>query len=81
MQGEAGEAGNVVKKLRRHELGLPGNGDLTRGDLLSQLADEIADTFIYLDLLAAYYGVDIPSAVVRKFNTTSERQGFPERLP
>ncbi len=84
MQGEAGEAGNVVKKLRRIELGLPGNrsyDDTRREALLDKLADEIADTFIYLDLLATYYGVDIPAAVVRKFNRVSDELGLPQRLP
>jgi NTP pyrophosphatase (non-canonical NTP hydrolase) len=84
MQGEAGEAGNVVKKLRRLELGLWGNrkdGDRTRAELVAKLGEEIADTFIYLDLLATFYGVDLASAVVSKFNRISEEGGFPERLP
>lgn len=84
MQGEAGEAGNVVKKLRRIETGgLWGNrksGDTTEAELLDKLASEIADTFLYLDLLATYYGIDIPAAVVSKFNRISEEAGFPERL-
>jgi len=81
MCGEAGEAANVVKKLRRCECGLRGIGDPTEGELVSMLADEIADVFIYLDLLATYYGVDLPVAVVAKFNRVSERQGFSDRLP
>lgn len=84
MQGEAGEVGNVVKKLRRHELGLWGNrkeGDGERASLIEKLADEIADTYIYLDLLATFYGVDIESAIVAKFNRISVEAGFPERLP
>lgn len=81
MCGEAGEAANVVKKLRRYECGLRGIGDPTEADLLAMLADEIADVFTYLDLLATYYGIDLPAAVVAKFNRVSERQGFPDRLP
>jgi NTP pyrophosphatase (non-canonical NTP hydrolase) len=82
MQGEAGEAGNVVKKLRRLECSLaPGPADPPKDELLKKLADEIADTFLYLDLLAEFYGIDIPTAVIDKFNRVSERQGFPERLP
>lgn len=83
MQGEAGEAGNVVKKLRRIEMGLWGNrvvDEDRREVLLAKLADEIADTFIYLDLLATYYGVDIAEAIVTKFNRISDAAGFPERL-
>lgn len=84
MQGEAGEAGNVVKKLRRLDLELWGNrkpGDADRDSLVAKLAIEIADTFLYMDLLATYYGIDIPSAVVTKFNQISQEAGFPERLP
>lgn len=82
MQGEAGEAGNVVKKLRRLETGLTSkrHGMPTEGELRAKLADEIADTFLYLDLLASYYEIDMPRAIVAKFNRVSEEEGFPERL-
>lgn len=80
MGGEAGEAQNVVKKLRRAECGMVGVLDGNRDDLLAKLADEIADTYLYLDLLATYYGIDISAAIVAKFNFVSELQGFPERL-
>ena len=83
MQGEAGEAGNVVKKLRRIELGLWGNrkaGDSTKEELLAKLACEIADTYLYLDLLATYYDIDIEESIIHKFNHISTEAGFPERL-
>ncbi len=78
--GEMGEAANVVKKLNRVRDGLVGN-DKSADALRDQLADEIADTAIYLDLLAARAGVDLAEAIARKFNRTSEKNGFPERLP
>ena len=84
MQGEAGEAGNVVKKLRRLELGFWGNRKIEDGRedaLLAKLAGELADTFIYLDLLSSYYGIDLAAAIARKFNEISDEAGFPERLP
>lgn len=84
MQGEAGEAGNVVKKLRRIDLGLWGNrkpGDDDRDALVAKLAAEGADTFIYLDLLMTFYGIDFEAAIIAKFNRISEEAGFPERLP
>lgn len=81
MCGEAGELANVVKKLRRYECGLKGALDPTEVDLKAMLAHECADVFLYLDLLAQFYGIDLPAAVVEKFNIVSERQGFPERLP
>lgn len=80
MQGEAGEAGNVVKKLRRAELNTQGALDPTVAVLRDQLGDEIADTVIYADLLAQYYGLDLAVCIARKFNAVSEREGFPERL-
>jgi NTP pyrophosphatase (non-canonical NTP hydrolase) len=80
MMGEAGEAANVVKKLRRKETGTPGAVDPECDDLVRMLGDELADTFLYLQLLAAFYGVDLPTAIVRKFNAISEREGLPERL-
>lgn len=82
MCGEAGETANVVKKLRRIETHTADATDgHTEAELMVMLANEIADVFLYLDLLANYYDIDLPDAVVRKFNAVSERRGFPERLP
>jgi len=80
MQGEAGEAGNVVKKLRRLELGLASQNNGTEGELMEKLSKEIGDTFIYLDLLAQYYGLDTGECIRQAFNQVSEREGFPERI-
>lgn len=80
MCGEAGEAANVVKKLRRHETRTSPAGDPGEAALHRALADEIADVLLYLDLLANHYGLDLEACVVPKFNRVSERQGFPERL-
>ena len=77
--GELGEAMNVIKKLNRERDGLVGN-DVSEQELQKQLADEIADTAIYLDLLAARAGVDLSEAIRNKFNVVSERNNFPERL-
>lgn len=78
--GEMGEACNVVKKLRRAETGHPSVKDPDVEELKDQLAEEIADTVIYLDLLASYYGIDVAIAVRQKFNKVSEREGFEETL-
>lgn len=78
--GEMGEACNVVKKLRRGEAAMPGANDPGRDKLIEQLGQELADTVIYLDLLAQHYGIDLAEAVVAKFNAVSVREGFPERL-
>lgn len=80
MAGEAGEACNVVKKLRRIETGIQQASAVTRDELLAKLATEIGDTFMYLDLLAQHYGLNLAHCVVNTFNRVSEREGFPERL-
>lgn len=80
MCGEAGELANVVKKLRRHECGLANAGDPTPGELLTKAASEVADVFLYLNLLATKLGIDMPAAIAAKFNEVSDRQGFPEQL-
>jgi NTP pyrophosphatase (non-canonical NTP hydrolase) len=82
MTGEAGEAANVAKKLRRFDMGIHGATQYKkkREELVAKLASEIAGTFMYLDLLAQKEGIDIRRAVVEEFNRVSEREGFPERL-
>lgn len=81
MAGEAGETCNVVKKLRRIEFGLNQAAGDTRPELLTKLATEIGDTFMYLDLLAQHYGLNLARCVVDTFNRVSVRESFPERLP
>lgn len=78
--GELGETGNVIKKLNRVRDGLVGNQDASLEELRQQLGNEIADTLIYLDLLAASAGIDLSDVVIRKFNEVSDRNGFSERL-
>lgn len=81
MQGEAGEAGNEVKKIRRAQTG---TGPQTMDDLpelLIKLGKEIADTATYLDLLAHKAGLPtLDILIAMKFNEVSKREGFPERL-
>lgn len=79
MMGEGGEACNVIKKLNRVRDGLGGNCE-TEAELRAALAVELADTMIYLDLLALAAGIDLAEAVISKFNKVSERMDFPERL-
>lgn len=73
--GELGEAANIAKKLNRVRDGIPGNRE-TEGDLRAALADEIADTFIYLDLLAQSQGIVLEDAVKNKFERTSKKIGY-----
>ena len=80
MGGEAGEALNVIKKLNRIRDGIVGNKGLTEEALLHKLAEELADTVIYADLLATAAGIDLEGVIVKKFNKVSEENNFPERL-
>jgi NTP pyrophosphatase (non-canonical NTP hydrolase) len=96
MCGEAGEAANMVKKLRRIETGtvteptVRHNGhlvglDAERRILAKGIGLELADVVIYADLLAqeltrAYGGYSLSDLIVTKFNAVSHREGFPERL-
>lgn len=75
MCGEAGEVANVVKKLRRSECGFRGVLDGDPDVLRSMLADEIADVYCYLDLLATYYRVDVPGGAVAWLLHTDEHGG------
>lgn len=77
MAGEAGEAANFAKKITR--------GDFAADAVLTlkgvtqtaaeHLADEVADTVIYGDLLCARIGTSLAKAIVRKFNATSAEHG------
>lgn len=58
MAGEAGETCDVIKKLNRERDSITGNKK-TETELLDDLGKEIADTLIYLDLLAARAGIDL----------------------
>ena len=73
--GEVGEALNVVKKLERERLGIRGSRAT-----VDQLAEELADVVICVDLIAMQYGIDLGRAVVAKFNATSAKVGLLTRL-
>ncbi len=77
--GELGEAANVAKKLNRVRDGIPGNKE-TPEELEKALRHEIADAFIYLDLLAQRGGFTLEDAVVEKFNITSAKIGYENTL-
>lgn len=81
MAGEAGEVCNAVKKLRRIETGTQqANGPRTREEAVAEIAKEIGDTYLYLDLLAQRLGINIEDAIRDTFNRVSEREGFSHRL-
>ena len=75
MVGEAGEAANEVKKLVREEVGIQGSRTT-----VDKLADELSDVVICIDLIAELYGIDLIKSIRRKFNETSDKQGFDIKL-
>ena len=78
--GELGEAANVIKKLNRVRDGIPGNAE-TPEQLREQLAEELADVAIYLDLLAQAAGFDLETIRAAKFAKTSRKIGYEESTP
>jgi NTP pyrophosphatase (non-canonical NTP hydrolase) len=73
--GEAGEVCNKIKKLERQRLGMPGSRTT-----FFELAMEIADAQITLDLLAMRHSIDMEEAVRLAFNAKSEEFGFITRI-
>lgn len=67
--GEIGEYANLKKKVER--------GDLTEDEARADLARELADVAIYLDILSLRLGIDLGEAVRSKFNETSAKVGAP----
>lgn len=79
--GEAGEAANVAKKIRRVETRARGrDNERDVDELRRKLGDELADVVIYADLCAHELGLSLAECVAVKFNRTSVEYGFPERL-
>lgn len=73
--GECGELLNVLKKINR---AAPFDPDIKT--LKIKASEEIADVYLYLDLVAAKLGLDILDCVRAKFNLTSIDKGMPQRI-
>lgn len=79
--GEIGEAANIIKKLNRLRDGIRSReAERDEYELKKKLEDELADAYIYLDLLFTAMGIPRELAVISKFNRTSQEYDFPERL-
>lgn len=74
--GELGEACNVAKKMLRFRDNVKGNqSGISRDDYKAKLAQELADTIIYIDLWAASEGIDLAQTVRDVFNAKSKEIG------
>jgi len=81
LAGEVGEACNLIKKLRRLDDAGPWlDTSEARSALELEIADELADAQMYLDLLAERLGISLEIAVRQKFNRTSDQIGSTVRL-
>lgn len=81
MAGEAGEVCDAVKKLRRLEDDIQNiSSILTEEQALDAIAEECADTFLYLNLLCVRIGRSLAEEVIKKFNSVSDKYSFPEKL-
>lgn len=80
LAGECGELCNVLKKILRIDGGIQQASGVLREELLKAAAEEIGDTFLYLDLVAQRLGLDTYTCVQETFNRVSDREGFPQKL-
>ncbi len=76
--GELGEAANVAKKLNRIRDGIRGNKE-SEAELRAKLRAELADCYIYLDLLSQAAGFAIGEAVAETFDAKSRQIGYVEQ--
>jgi NTP pyrophosphatase (non-canonical NTP hydrolase) len=75
LAGEVGEACNIIKKLERERIGIRGSRATK-----DELAEELADVLICLDLIAMHAGIDLSLALRDKFNATSEKYRLSTRM-
>lgn len=86
MAGEAGEAANWAKKLKRLEsqiasINEPGRHATDIEEVSRMVCKEVADTILYGVLLAARVGCyNLEGVIQGVFNQKSEEYGFQERI-
>lgn len=84
LAGEAGEACNASKKLKRINTKLPnkeaGLDKSNVDELKLKVAKECADNILYAILTIDYLGFDATETIRKVFNQKSIEYGFPERL-
>lgn len=76
MQAEAGEAGNISKKIRRGDFA---HSQEATFNATRELEMELADVLAYLNLLVGHFSLDINQAVIDKFAITNHKFGYDGR--
>lgn len=85
MAGEAGEAANIAKKIKRIDERIRKRGtthelEVERAKLVKKFITELADTVTYADLACSAAGGKLGKAVRQKFNQVSKKKGVAHRL-
>ncbi len=79
--GEVGEMCNAVKKFNRLKMGIKSaNNPIDIDTSIAQIAQEIGDAAIYLDLISQRLGLKLEQCIQDTFNRVSLRENYPERL-
>ena len=73
--GVMGGGPSQCPTLERERIGIRGSRATPE-----QLAEELADVVVCVDLIAMHVGLDLGKAVADKFNATSEKYGLATRL-
>jgi NTP pyrophosphatase (non-canonical NTP hydrolase) len=73
--GEVGELLNAIKKVERFKRGWVGSSPD-----MQNLFDEVGDVLICLDTICAIYGVNLEVVTTNKFNKTSDKYGFQQKI-
>lgn len=83
LMGEGGELCNMVKKMERvSHGGIDGGSSYTAASLTkADIEEEIGGIAIYLDILASLFDISLEEAIIKTFNSKSEKYGFQEFLP
>jgi NTP pyrophosphatase (non-canonical NTP hydrolase) len=82
LAGELGELCNMIKKMERvSHGGIDGGSSYTAASINKEmLEEEIGGIAIYLDLLAGLLDISLEDAIIKTFNSKSEKYSFQEFL-
>jgi len=73
LAGEVGEACNIIKKLIRDGMDAVNANGCRYIDLLPS---ELADVFIYLELTARHFNIDLETSIIDKINEIEKKRGI-----
>lgn len=83
LAGEVGELCNMIKKTERvRHGGLDAGTNHKASNITKEVVEEeIGGIFIYLDLLASLLDIDLEQAIIKTFNSKSEKYNMIKYLP